>query len=140
MPTTQSPIAAIRLAFDNYLELYQSDRVAWEGTIYSPEISRPYIDTKMLALTQRALSVGASGMVEHSGIYQVKVNFPSDGGGLSRILTKADAVANYMARGTNLSVSTGGTLKIEIPQVLPMIEYGDWMSVPIQVRWFYHQL
>lgn len=140
MPASASPIAAIQRALDDHLKDFPAlPDVAWEGTVYRPHPGRPYFATKTLARAQRMLGVGRESGIEHSGIYQISIFYPV-GEGMENVAAAADAVADFFKPGTSIPVSAGGFLRVQVPRIPPAIDMPDWVMIPVQVNWFYHQL
>lgn len=125
----------IQKAFDDRLALYQSTNVAWDDVPYTPAEGVAYLDATMAAETLRPLGSGADGFQMWEGIYQVNVHHPI-GEGLEPIKKQVGAIIDHFRRGTSLFPTDGGTVVITEASPSRRILSGDWVSIPVQIRWF----
>lgn len=132
-------LSSIQKAFDDYLSLFQTEDVAWEGTFYAPQIGRPYLAPRMQGRDRNPAGFGADALIRYDGVYQIGVFFPI-GEGLERLNVAVDQLMAHFRRGTSLTTADGFVIRIEVPSPPPALQQPDWIMVPVQIRWFCYEL
>ena len=123
-----------RAALDAELALIQSDNVAWENTVYTPKEGVGYLRPFLLPAEPSQATVGVNGLDRVSGIYQIDIAEPKDGGS-GALLRKVDQVISQFARGSTVS-SNGVTLTIQRSWPGPAIARDSFYIIPVSVSWY----
>lgn len=76
--------------------------IAWQNTVFKPTKTALYLKPTNLPVSAIQTGLGASGIDQHTGIYQVDV-YAIAGKGRNAAEVKADAVADHFKRGTDLT-------------------------------------
>ena len=76
--------------------------IAWQNTVFKPTKTALYLKPTNLPVPASQTGLGASGIDQHTGIYQVDV-YAIAGKGRNAAEVKADAVADHFKRGTDLT-------------------------------------
>lgn len=105
--------------------------VAWENKSYKPIDGVLYLRPSTLFGDTVQASLGASGMDENMGVYQVDV-FAMAGNGKAIANTMADNVATRFARGTSLVYNTRTVRIISARRQAARIADG-WYMIPVEI-------
>ena len=129
--------ADISSALDSQLDtLAGQSPIAWENTVFTPIKNTLYLRPTILpALTTQA-ALGANGIDEYIGIYQIDVFAPS-GKGRGEAETKADAVADHFKRGTDLS-KNGKTIRLGNVSRNSGIRSEDRFIISLSINYMAH--
>lgn len=133
---TQITLAAVSAAFDAQLQGFTAGGdVNLEGTRYQPQAGRPYLSSRLAAYQRTPAGIGPVTGYQVAGSYQVNVNRPATEGAAAARAVAAQLTVLF-ARGTAIALATGHALTIENASEQPLIEGGDWLTVPVVVSWF----
>jgi len=124
----------VRAALDGRLEAYQATNIAWENSNFTPKEGVGYLRPFMLPVEPKQATVGVSGLDRVSGIYQIDVAEPKDGGN-GALLRKVDAVIAQFARGLSVT-SNGVTVTILRSWPGPALARGSFYVIPVSVSWY----
>ena len=132
----------IRDAIDSYLNSSQSGLIdiAWEGMVYYPNQSTPYLAPRMAALTRRAAGFGADAVIQWQGNYQISVWYPV-GHGIDPLLSQVDILLALFKRGTTVITADASpiTVSFETPSPTPAIQDNNWLQMPMLIPWFAYE-
>jgi hypothetical protein len=103
--------------------------IAYENQPYTPQTGTLWLRESFLPATTVPFTVADGGSLDHSGIYQVSVFAPADGGAAEGQLV-AESVATHFARGTQIGQGRVQAVSIDTP----VVEDGWWM-IPVSVRY-----
>lgn len=112
-----------------------TNEIAWPNKIYTPKKGIPYLGVENAGRNKTPLGIGADGIIQWVGIYQVGVTVPRDAGTRSQEIW-AQRVMNTFARGANLPTFGGNVLTIEYSTAPMPTAFGDWSILPVQIHWF----
>lgn len=119
----------IQAALDNRLAtLTGSYEIAWPNIPYEPEGDTLYLRPSFLPADTTQVGLGASGLDDTTGIYQVDVVYPAESGRSSI----PDAVADHFSRGTVLSYN-GTNVRIRSVSIASGIRDGAFYFVPVSI-------
>lgn len=115
--------------------------IARPGKTYIPVEGVPYQRVHLLPTATQNFTQGdpASILEEHSGLFQISLNYPY-GKGAGDALTRAGLIKNHFKRGSTLTAANGVIVRIlrtaSIGPELP----GDagWFVIPVSVPYFCH--
>lgn len=109
--------------------------VAWPNLVYRPKKGVSYLKPENGGRTRMPLGMGADGVQQWQGIYQVGVFAPRDTGELEqeRLATKVMAA---FPRGMTLSTVQAIDVKISHSTAPAPVPFGDWSNLPVSVYWF----
>lgn len=136
MPSTSSPLAAIQAALDNFLTGRESN-IAFPNVDFNPQPGTPYLASKIAARTAMVIGVGRNAPIQHTGVYQVSVNYPK-GIGLADMLAKADIIAGYFTLGLTIAAGSSNII-IQNVRTPPEVQSENWVTVPVMIDWLYIQ-
>ena len=103
--------------------------VAYPNEIYSPAIGNSYLKAARMPAKTVRNTIGANGLNEYAGIWQMDVAFPSKGGqGLAE--TYADGLTTWFYPGLTLTQGTTTVVITAISQ-MPARTEPDWYTIPI---------
>lgn len=123
-----------RAALDSQLAAYQATNVAWENTKFEPQEGVGYLRAFLLPAEPEQATIGVNGLDRVTGIYQIDVCEPKDGGN-GALLRKVDAILAQFARGTSVT-SNGVTLTIQRSWPGPAIARDSFYVIPVSVSWY----
>lgn len=113
-----------------------SDPVAWPNTIFNPTKGVLYLRPSLLPVSSAQIGLGASGLDEHTGIYQVDV-YAQAGKGRNEAETKADSVADHFKRGTDL-VYNGVTVRLGDTSRNEGLTVDDRFVISVSINYMAH--
>ena len=134
MSTAFQDISAALSANLNIYATANSVPVAWENVKYLPVTGAKYLRETLIPASTEQVELGAAGIDETLGIYQVDVFTPANSDlGKSEAQILADGVANQFKRGALL---TYNGVNVRIRKVSPgggAID-GAWYMIPITIE------
>ena len=107
--------------------------VAWENSDYTPASNAYYMRPTLMPGTTQQAGLGASGLDQHLGVYQVDIVVPASTNKAAAI-TQADLIAEQFKRGTiltyggvslRLSKTSRGTGRVD----------GAYFTIPVNVTY-----
>ena len=127
---------AVRAGLDAYTSAFTgAGDVATEGVVYLPKPGVGYLACRLSGYTRTPIALGANAAFQESGLYQVSVNRPTVEG-MKSAGRFADLIVALFPRATVIALATGQVLTIESASAQPAVPSGDWISIPVVVRWF----
>lgn len=120
----------MQAALDTKLAASVSDPVAYPNIPYEPVTGTVYIKPTFIPTETSQASLGATGLDETNGIYQIEVIVPRGSGRPQAV----DSIADAFKRGT---VLTYNDVKLRIRSVsigLAIATDTAWYSVPVSVN------
>lgn len=119
----------IQAAFDNRLNTLPGGYdIAWPNIPFEPQAGSTYIRPSFLPADTTQVGLGADGLDDTTGIYQIDVVYPA-GTGRSSI---PDAVADHFSRGTVLSYN-GTNVRIRSVSIAQALRDGAFYFVPVSI-------
>lgn len=109
--------------------------VHWPNVPFDPAVGTSYLEPLSLPVPNEMESLGRTGTTRHTGIYQIGIWVPADGGlGLARSI--AQQLINAFQPGTALSAGSGlvHVLSASLGVVPPIT--GPWAVLPVELRWY----
>lgn len=127
-----------RALSDHLLDFdFPATHIAWPNAKYEPSRDQPFLSVQMAGYNRRPIGYGANAVIEHRGVYQIRVSYPS-GIGMDDATGTADALADHFLRGETLS-SGGSNVLIEVPSPAAPLTQTDWVHIPIAVQWMCYE-
>jgi hypothetical protein len=112
--------------------------ISWENTNFTPTNGVGYIETWLLPIPTKAITLGPEYWEEFNGIFQITCVYPS-GRGTNDAKTKAAAIKTHFKRGTTF---TYNNITVKIREAYPASGYysedGSWYRVPCTIEYFCH--
>lgn len=106
---------------------------AWENEEYDPAIGTLYIRPTILPASTEQAGLGANGLDDHIGVYQIDVFAPVDGGrGIA--VNQADAIADHFARGQTLTYN-GVDVRIGNVSRGAGAREDSWYKIPVFINY-----
>ena len=106
---------------------------AWLGIAYEPTKGQPWARPVLMPSEPRTAGIGPSGLIEHLGIYQVSLFYPS-GQGTGAIRDAADSLLSHFKQGTVLTYDLQ-EVGITRAYMTTMREEPDWIHSPVILAW-----
>jgi hypothetical protein len=113
-------------------------QIAWPEKTFTPTKGVPFIRAEMTARNRRPMGFGADCVQEWTGIYQIAIFVPRDGG--TRLQNEiASKVLTAFPRGLT-AVTPQGIVMIVTRSTTPSaVPWNDWINLPVQIEWFAHE-
>jgi len=108
--------------------------IAWENVAFTPVTGTTYLKPTLLHGEPVQAELGAAGLNQHNGIYQISIMAPANTGA-GGILTLQNGLVDHFKRGT---VLTYGGINVRISKAWP----GQWQTetdrvhVPVTIQFF----
>jgi hypothetical protein len=106
---------------------------AWENSGYEPTIGTLYIRPTILPANTFQAGLGASGLDDNFGIYQIDI-FSEAGKGKGAAIIKADVIANAFKRGTVLTYN-GVSVRLGNVSRGSGSRDGAWFVLPVFINY-----
>lgn len=106
---------------------------AWENDDFTPTNDALYIAPFILPADTEQAGLGAQGLDDNSGIYQINIVAPADGGN-GVALIKADVVADHFARGQTLTYN-GVNVRLGNVSRGQGGRDGAWFIIPVFINY-----
>jgi hypothetical protein len=106
---------------------------AYEGRPFNPTLGTPYAALTLLPTAERPADI-AGDQARQDGLFQIGLFYPANAGETATLEALADAVR---ARFTpTLEIERNGVVVvIDYAERGPIIHEGDWMQLPVTIRW-----
>ena len=115
-----------------------SAQIAWPDVTFTPTKGVPFLKVEMSARVRRPLGLGADGVQEWTGSYQIGVYVQRDSG--TRTSNEiASALLAAFPRGLALQTAQGIWVYVTEGSVPVPVPYGEWVMLPVQIDWFAHE-
>lgn len=108
--------------------------VAYEGTNFNLAVGTPYLSVNIMPNTASNVGVDFDSNVDHQGMLQASVFWPS-AKGLIKPLSVASQIVTAFKPGTIVERNGIRVLFNERPKVASSLQESDWLQVPVTVRW-----
>lgn len=110
-------------------------RIAAEGFAFTPPSSGAWAQLTHLRAGADVASLGAGGMDEHVGVFQIDVNVPESGGNpRATLLQHADQLRGYFVAGRRFTHSTQ-SVRVTRADVSQIRRVDGWQRVSVSVRY-----
>ncbi len=130
-------LSTISAALDAYLQSELTGNtldIAWEGVAYDPQTGRPYLRVSLSGYNRTPQGPGSNTIFLEMGVYSVTVVWPV-GEGKAPLLAEADKIRAMFPRNLSLTLSGQAPLVVQATSLGPAFNSGDWLNVPVTVRW-----
>lgn len=134
---SQITLSAVQVAFEARLSTFSAGGtvVVESAPVYLPQAGAGYLSGRLSGYARTPLGVGPDAPAEVNGTYTVSVQrSATEGVGMAALI--ASRIVHLFNRGTALALATGQVLSIDQASEQPAIFAGDWITVPVVVKYF----
>ena len=109
-------------------------QIAFPNVPLSQPVGTPYLALTVMPNTAVLQTMEFGGDVDHQGLLQISVFWPS-GQGMVKPMSTAAAIVKAFAPGTRIDRNLVSVRVNEQPRIAPALQESDWCQVPVTVRW-----
>jgi hypothetical protein len=117
------------------IECITAANVAWPEKTFVPTKGVPFLKPEVSGRNRRPVGVGATGVQQWDGLYQIGVYVPRDSG--TRLQNAiASALLGLFPRGLSMTTPQGIVMWVMASTAPVPVPFGDWVNLPVQIQWF----